>query len=521
MHFQLASGFVVGGVLDEVFPQTEASIAQDQSPLFTDSVSVPPVSSHPVFTHPVSAHPVSAPLVSGQELQPKSFSSQRSEDEFWMKEALREGMRGAGIASPNPSVGCVLVESFGVSPAGTFVSREAARGCTQAYGGWHGERSAFENLKKQKPSADAHGITAYVTLEPCSHVGKQPPCANLLVEKKVKRVVIAASDPHPLVNGQGIEKLRAAGIEVEVGLMLAESVAWNLPFFLSAIGKRVTWAAKWAQSLDGCLADDQGGWKWITGPRARAYSHWLRQKYDAIVVGAGTVLSDFPDLRPRDCWLAGQSLPTKVIFDPKGRLLSPSEEQKNLLRQKTLAGKEGKLIFVSDGFHLDSKDPRTDSKWVREMQDELGVVFLEPPRSASGAKIGGEVAQDAVQSFVTAIESFDFACFRGKPLQSVFVEGGPQLLSQMIERNIFDVFHVFLAPFLLGGLRNRIAQTHRNGESNGNKGTATSDLDAGSFLSFPRSLSGAERWQVIAQESLGPDLLLEMLPERTALQVGI
>ena len=231
----------------------------------------------------------------------------KNSDEYWMFEALIESMREVGKASPNPTVGCVYVKD------GKLISK----GATQEFGSLHGERYAASLVDSSK----LEGSTAYVTLEPCSHFGSQPPCAELLVDLKVKRVVIAMIDPFSKVQGKGIELLKSHGVEVEVGVLEDEMKLWHLPFTLHLRKKSPLMIAKWAQTLDGNLADDFGKSKWITGKDARAYTHFLRQKYDAILVGAGTVIADEPSLDVRDCQLNINRNPIKIIFDPSSKLI--------------------------------------------------------------------------------------------------------------------------------------------------------------------------------------------------------
>jgi diaminohydroxyphosphoribosylaminopyrimidine deaminase / 5-amino-6-(5-phosphoribosylamino)uracil reductase len=365
--------------------------------------------------------------------------------------------------------------------------KEIARGCTEKYGSRHGERVAFDSLGAQE--LPWHEITAYVTLEPCSHVGKQPPCVELFTSRKWGRVVIATGDPHAVVNGQGLAKLKSAGIPFEVGLFSKEAIAWNLNFFLSAKKSKVVFAGKWAQTLDGQLADDVGNWRWITGPRSRAYTHWLRQKYDAIVVGARTVLNDFPTLTVRDCARAGQNTPTRIVFDPRGHLLQPSFETKEKLLKSTFAGSEAKFIFSSDlAANLG------DSHWIQTLKESANTHLINFP-----------APNNPFESFRSALCEFDFSKLRGSPLQSVFVEGGPTLLSRFLEADAFDVLHVFIAPFLLGASQNGIAKPMMKPQNNGCPKEKKPHA-------FPRLLPEAQRYHLLAQAQLENDILLEYLP---------
>ena len=206
------------------------------------------------------------------------------QDSIWMAQALQLAERGLYTTSPNPRVGCMLVRE------GSVVGE-----------GWHecaGEPHA-EVHALQAAGEAAHGATAYVTLEPCSHHGRTPPCADALVQAGVARVVVAVQDPNPQVAGQGIEKLRAAGIEVECGLMEAAARELNIGFF-ARMTRGMPWVrSKIAMSLDGRTALNNGESKWITGDAARQnVQHW-RARSCVVLTGIGTVLADDPQLNVR------------------------------------------------------------------------------------------------------------------------------------------------------------------------------------------------------------------------------
>lgn len=201
-----------------------------------------------------------------------------------MRVALGLAARGLGNVWPNPAVGCVLVKDGHV----------VGRGWTQPGGRPHAEREALD-----RAGAAARGATAYVTLEPCSHHGKTPPCADALVAAGIARCVVAAVDTDSRVSGQGLDRLRAAGIAVTTGLLEAEARALNAGFFRRVEQGRPLVTLKLATSLDGRIALANGESKWITGPEARAMVHLERARHDAVLTGAGTVRTDDPDLRCR------------------------------------------------------------------------------------------------------------------------------------------------------------------------------------------------------------------------------
>lgn len=389
-------------------------------------------------------------------------------DEDWMREALRASMEGCGKASPNPSVGCVVVKD----------GREVARGCTSWFGGPHGERNAIARVPADFAWAEA---TVYVVLEPCAHHGKQPPCADLFAERKPGRVVCALGDPFAQVDGAGFAKLAAAGIPVTRGVLAREAALWLSAFLLGVKRKGAVVAAKWAQSLDGCLADDQGDWRWITGAPARAYTHWLRLKYDGILVGAGTLLNDAPrlDARDRPAGFEEAPGPLRIVFDPHARLLSAAEGQRNALRSSTL-GEGVPLVVIGKAQALEA-GRKAEPGWRAECESR-GVRFVP---------FEGE---DLVEGLLGVLDTYDFSefrpsPFRARPLGSVLVEGGPTLLNALFDAGRIDIAHAFLAPFFLGGVRNRIGTPH--------------------------TLARAERLASVASFRAGNDAVWELLPPRT------
>ncbi len=315
--------------------------------------------------------------------------------EHWMEQALLESMEAVGIASPNPAVGCILVQN----------GREVGRGHTQAWKFEHAERMAFRNLDA---GVDLSQVTAYVTLEPCSHQGHQPPCVDLFLESPVPEIIIAARDTDPRVNGEGIRRLEAAGKIVRVGVLENEARAWNAPFFWSRKKGAPVWFAKWARTPGGYLADADGNSKWISGLDSRAYTHWLRQKADAIVVGAGTFLRDRPRLTVRDCAPPHQAEPVRFVFDPRGRLLGLPEDRlagfRVLVPEEVLSSRQGALPQQIIRVPAGGSDP-----WIRLKK---------------------------------ALENHPFE----KPLQSVFLEGGPVILREFLARGWIDGVHDFRGP---------------------------------------------------------------------------
>ncbi|MEP0712333.1 bifunctional diaminohydroxyphosphoribosylaminopyrimidine deaminase/5-amino-6-(5-phosphoribosylamino)uracil reductase RibD [Algoriphagus sp.] len=222
-------------------------------------------------------------------------------DALYMQRALELADFGRGKVSPNPMVGCVIVHE----------DRIIGEGYHQHYGQAHAEVNAVNSVKNQDLLAEA---TIYVTLEPCAHFGKTPPCANLLVENKVKRVVIAAFDSNPLVGGKGIQILKDAGIDVQTGLLEKEARFQNKRFFTQIEKKRPYVILKWAQSADGYVARQDYSSKWISNASSRQLVHKWRAEEDAIMVGKNTAKYDNPALNVRD-WVGKN--PLRIVIDSK------------------------------------------------------------------------------------------------------------------------------------------------------------------------------------------------------------
>lgn len=219
----------------------------------------------------------------------------------FMRRALELAEWGRGRVSPNPMVGCVVV----------YKDRIIGEGYHQQYGGPHAEPNAVNVIEHPALLKEA---TVYVTLEPCAHFGKTPPCSQLLIEKQVKKVVVAVNDPNPLVAGKGIRMLREAGIEVEVGVLTKEAAALNKRFFTQIQKKRPYVILKWAQTKDGFVARGDYSSKWISNAHSRQLVHRWRAEEDAIMVGTKTAYYDNPRLNTRD-W-EGKN-PVRIVIDKK------------------------------------------------------------------------------------------------------------------------------------------------------------------------------------------------------------
>lgn len=323
-------------------------------------------------------------------------------DGHFMQAALTLARRGLGTVWPNPTVGCVLVKDGDV----------VGRGWTQPGGRPHGETEALA-----RAGAHAQGATAYVSLEPCAHHGKTPPCADALVAAGIARAIVAIEDPDPRVSGRGLAALRAAGVAVETGLCAAEAAEINAGFLTRLSQGRPLVTLKLASTLDGKIATSAGESRWITGEIARQRAHLLRATHDAVMVGANTVIADDPLLTCRLPGLEGRN-PVRIVVD--GSLRIP-------LTAKLVAEARSVPTWI---IHRPSADPAR-----RQVFADCGVTLIEAPISAS--------------SETDLVAAFHELGKRG--LTRVLVEGGARLAGALCEADLVDRLAWFHAPLLLGG----------------------------------------------------------------------
>lgn len=322
-----------------------------------------------------------------------------------MRAALSLAARGLGRTWPNPAVGCVLVRDGAV----------IGRGWTQPGGRPHAETEALARARAFSGGAD--GATAYVTLEPCNHYGKTPPCALALVEAEVARVVVACQDPDPRVAGGGLTRLRDAGIAVTTGVCEAEALALNEGFFNRITLGRPLVTCKVASTLDGRIATATGESQWITGPTARAWGHRLRASHDAILVGIGTALADDPELSCRLPGLEDRS-PVRVVVDSSLRLPPTA---------KLATGARHIPTWVVTG---PTPDPAR--------AEALAALGVEPIPVAAGPD--GRVDPAAAMTALAA---------RG--ITRVLVEGGASMAGALLGAGLVDRLEWFRAASLIGG----------------------------------------------------------------------
>ncbi|MEO0379120.1 MAG: bifunctional diaminohydroxyphosphoribosylaminopyrimidine deaminase/5-amino-6-(5-phosphoribosylamino)uracil reductase RibD [Pseudomonadota bacterium] len=323
----------------------------------------------------------------------------READRRYMALALSLGRRGRGNTAPNPAVGCVIVKE----------GRIVGRGWTQPGGRPHAETVALA----QAGSA-ASGSTVYVTLEPCSHHGKTPPCAEALIDAKVARVVIALRDVDPRVDGAGIAKLESAGILVETGLCADEAQADLAGFLLRVEQGRPLVTLKLASSFDGRIATGTGESQWITGPEARRVVHAMRARHDAVMVGGGTARQDDPSLTVRGLGMARQ--PARVVVSR--RLDVP------LLGNLARTARDVPVLLC----HGRDADPMLQKTWA-----DLGAQLL--PCAARGSQLD---PQDVLRQLGV------------HGLTQVFCEGGSALAAALIEADLVDRLVGFTAGVAIG-----------------------------------------------------------------------
>ncbi len=364
-------------------------------------------------------------------------------DHQFMSEAIAEAQKALYLSNPNPRVGCVIVKDGQV----------IGRGFTQKVGSAHAEVQALANAKAL--GNDPAGSTIYVTLEPCSHTGRTPPCVDALMNAKPAKVIVAMSDPNPLVSGKGLEKLRTAGIEVQCGLLESEAQALNRGF-ISRMTRGLPWVRmKIAASLDGKTALPDGRSQWITGPLARADGHHWRAQACAIVTGVGTVKEDDPTLNVRDVHTERQ--PWRIIVDSK--LETPVSAK--ILNQLDHSA----VIIVCAS--LDSTDMQQKAKAFTERGIEV-IAMTNPFGKVDLPKLFAYLATE-------------------REMNEIHIEAGFKLNGSLLREYCVDELLLYYAPFLMGegiGMAN---------------------------ISPLNSLDSRQDWQVIDHSLFGPDLRMRLI----------
>ena len=326
----------------------------------------------------------------------------RQEDIEYMRRAMELAERGVGFTNPNPMVGAVIVKG----------GKVIGEGWHERCGEWHAERNAFKNC-----TVPAEGATMYVTLEPCCHYGKTPPCTEAIIEHGIARVVVGMEDPNPLVAGKGIALLREAGIEVVCGVE-EEALREQNRVFLKYISTKLPWVAmKTAMTLDGKIATRTGDSKWITGAEARAYVHELRHRFMAIVVGIGTAVADDPLL---NCRIEGRGVrqPIRVVVDSNARLSLDSQLVKTAGEYRTIVAH---TCFA----------PEERVKALREIGVEM-LLCKEKEGLVDVRNLLELLGQSGIDS--------------------ILLEGGGSLNYTFLSEGLADELYAFIAPKIVGGM---------------------------------------------------------------------
>ncbi|MEN9862290.1 MAG: hypothetical protein RLZZ601_54 [Pseudomonadota bacterium] len=360
----------------------------------------------------------------------------------FMSQALAEAQNALYLSNPNPRVGCVIVKDGDV----------IGRGHTQRVGGPHAEVQALADVKSK--GLDPAGSTIYVTLEPCNHTGRTPPCVDALIAAKPAMVIVAMSDPNPLVGGKGLERLKAAGIDVRCGLLESEAQALNRGF-ISRMTRGLPWVRlKIAASLDGKTALSNGQSQWITGPLARADGHHWRAQACAILTGVGTVKEDDPSLNVRDVKTERQ--PWRIIVDSK---LETPLNSKVLSKSQALG-----VILVCAS--LDSQEGQDKAKAF----ETLGVEVI------AMANANGKVDLPKLFAYLA----------KERHMNEIHVEAGFKLNGSLLREDCVDELLLYYAPFFMG------------------EGIGMANISPLTVLDQHQD------WQIIDQSLFGPDLRLRL-----------
>ncbi len=329
-----------------------------------------------------------------------------AKQQAYMAQALAEAQKGRFTVSPNPMVGCLLVKQDQV----------IASGWHQRAGGPHAEVLALREAGEA-----AQGATAFVTLEPCCHFGRTPPCTTALIEAGIKEVYLACLDPNPRVAGKGAQILRKAGIQVRSGVLEAEAKRLNEIFFHYIQNRRPFVLAKWAMSLDGQVSTQPGDAKQISCTESQLHTHQLRQQLDAILIGSHTAVQDNPQLTARNPEIEGftNKQPLRIVLASQGGL--PLDLK---LFDSSLPGKT--LVATTEA---------ADSAWCQALLDKEVAVLCLPPNQ------NGQVSLTALLDHLGQSE-----------VTSVLVEGGRAVHDSFFKEGLVNKVQVYLAPALIGSL---------------------------------------------------------------------
>ena len=314
-------------------------------------------------------------------------------DEFYMERAIELAKRGQGMVSPNPMVGAIIVKE----------GKIIGEGYHMCYGEAHAEVNAFNNAKE-----DTKGACLYVTLEPCSHYGKTPPCVDMVIKKGISRVVIGSLDPNPLVAGRGIRKLKENGIEVKIGVLEDKCKEMNKVFMKYITSQRPYVVLKSAMTIDGKISTAIGKSKWITGKEARLEGHKLRNELKGIMVGVNTIIADNPELT---CRIDKGRNPIRIVVDSKLRIPLDAKVVNDQFKNKTIIATtemahKGKLKLLKDRgidvILLEGGAELNYSALAEGIVDEVNIFIA--PKIIGGREAKSAIAGDGVKELSQAFK---------------------------------------------------------------------------------------------------------------------
>ena len=350
---------------------------------------------------------------------------------FYMRRALELARLAEGETCPNPMVGCVLTDE-----AGNIVGE----GYHHKAGQPHAEVNALADMRKRKLTAQ----TAYVSLEPCSHFGRTGPCCDALIQAGIKKVVAALEDPNPKVSGQGFARLRAAGVEVKVGVCEAEARQLNERFLGWMTRQRPFVALKYAMTLDGKITTRTRDSHYVTGAEAHKYSHYLRKIYDCILVGIHTVQDDDPELTTR---LVEGKNPVRIILDSRARISLTAQVLQGGAKTIIAVGPQAPAEKVA----LLRQMPEVEVLELPEVKDDQAAGTLNGGRNNSadilhgGRNNSADILHGRLDLKVLMEE------LNQRKLTSILVEGGSQIHGSFLAAGLVDRVYAFIAPKLVGG----------------------------------------------------------------------
>ena len=383
----------------------------------------------------------------------------RSIHEDYMRQALQLAKKGEGHTSPNPMVGCVVVKD----------GRVIATGYHEAYGGFHAERNALLHCQE-----NPEGAALYVTLEPCCHHGKTPPCTDIIMEKKIRKVYVGCLDSNPKVAGKGIQILQSHGISVETGILEQECRALNEVFFHYMEHQTPFLAMKYAMTLDGKIACESGDSKWVTGEEALTYVQRLRSRYRGIMAGIGTVLADDPLL---NCRMEGGRHPVRIICDSKLRIPLDSQIVRTAPQYETILAYNEQAALkwrmqgqptpespasakTGDAGTLPndaSQNTASAREWARQALEDTkqalqqhSVTLLEIPLQAAPAQLASLQPMQAAAPAQLDLHVL-LRQLASRKIDGILLEGGGELNASALTSHLVQRIYAFVAPKLVAG----------------------------------------------------------------------